>query len=95
MAHMHPSANDTRCVTADTCGKRKSAMLVAKKTTVAGRLHQALDSAGVLMPRSANMMFDAPTGSEPEQNQESDAHIYEAATAGRVTFLQVRIIYSE
>lgn len=87
MAHMHPSANDTRCVTADTCGKRKSAMLVAKKTTVAGRLHQALDSAGVLMPRSANMMFDAPTGSEPEQNHDSDAHIYEAITAGRVTFL--------
>lgn len=70
-------------------------MLVIKNTIVVGCLHQVLDSAGVFMPMRANRMFDIPTGSESEQNHDSEAHAYAAINEGSVMLLPVRIMNRE
>ena len=73
---MHPSANETICVTADTCGSRSIARFSERKMTVCLFLHHIWLNGGEQRPMKAKMKLDAPIGSAEEKNQDAVAHRY-------------------
>ena len=68
---MQPRANDTICVTADTCGRRAIKAVIARKRITEGCFHQEWLSDGVLSPMRAKMMLENPTTSAEVQNHDA------------------------
>lgn len=68
---MHPKANDTICVTADTCGRNAISAVIARKRITDGCFHHAFLSGGVRSPIMANMMFENPTTSAEVKNHDA------------------------
>ena len=68
---MQPRANDTICVTAETCGRRAIIAVIARKRITAGCFHHACLSDGVLSPMRAKMMLENPTTSADVQNHDA------------------------
>lgn len=68
---MQPRANDTICVTAETCGRRAIIAVIARKRITEGCFHHACLSDGVLSPMRAKMMLENPTTSADVQNHDA------------------------
>lgn len=70
---MHPNMNDKTWVIADTCGKMAISTVTSRNVMTADLFHHPSLIEGVLRPMMANMMFENPTGSTDEKNQDKEA----------------------
>lgn len=68
---MQPRANDTICVTAETCGSRAINAVIARKRMTEDCFHHACLSDGVLSPMRAKMILENPTTSAEVKNHDA------------------------
>ena len=83
---MQPRANDTICVTAETCGSKAIRAVIARKRITVDCFHQEWLSDGVLSPMRAKMILENPTTSAEVQNHDAVPIIY-ASTNGVMLYL--------
>lgn len=82
---MHPSVKETICVTADTCGRKASTIVMTRNVTTEGCLHHSLFKDGVLKPTRAKMILENPTASALVANHDNVPMMY-AATSESIPY---------